>query len=286
MKLLEIKMPSDPNDAFIFYKENDPFPKWHFHQEYELVLITKGRGKRMVGDHIARFKENDLVFMGSKTPHEHLCDPEYYDEKEGFRGEGLVIQFTHDFLGEKFFELQENHQLKRFLQDSSRGFEIKGRSKQKIIAMMLKMQEMNSTDRLYALFSIFHIFMSVKEVKTLSSPAYMETFLHYDNQPMQQVMQHIMQNYQNEIALQDLLEIAHMSNTTFYEAFKRSFKMSFKSYLLNLRVGYACKLLTQESYSIAEIAYSCGFGNLSNFNRQFKKIKGATPSRYLKELHP
>ena len=75
-------MPSDPNDAFIFYRENDPFPKWHFHQEYEFVLITKGRVKRMVGDNISRFEEDDLVFMGSKTPHEHLCDPEYYEGED------------------------------------------------------------------------------------------------------------------------------------------------------------------------------------------------------------
>jgi AraC-like DNA-binding protein len=60
--------------------------------------------------------------------------------------------------------------------------------------------------------------------------------------------------------------------------------MTFKDYLLNIRVGYACKLLTYSSQSISRAAYKSGFENISNFNRQFKKIKGITPSQFLKEV--
>ena len=59
--------------------------------------------------------------------------------------------------------------------------------------------------------------------------------------------------------------------------------MPFKDYLLKVRVGYACKLLSEESMHISEIAYDSGFENLSNFNRQFKKIKGITPSQFQKQ---
>jgi AraC-like DNA-binding protein len=60
--------------------------------------------------------------------------------------------------------------------------------------------------------------------------------------------------------------------------------MAFKDYLLNTRVGYACKLLTDASQNISGVAYDSGFGNISNFNRQFKKIKGITPSQYQEQI--
>ncbi len=71
-----------------------------------------------------------------------------------------------------------------------------------------------------------------------------------------------------------------MSNSAFCVAFKKNYRMTFKEYLLNLRIGYACKLLTEASMNISQIAYNCGFENMSNFNRYFKKLKGMTPSDF------
>lgn len=234
----------------------------------------------MVGDHIDRFEENDLVFLGSDTPHEWHCDKEYYDDRNEFGGEGIVIQFTYDFLGEKFFELNENKALKNFLLRSSRGFEIYGQSKKKIIPLIYKMLKMNDADQLYTLLSIFNVLSSTNELTPLSSRAFLETFWLKDNGPMQKALQYIMQNFKKQISVNDLLLVTNMSATTFYNSFKYSYRMSFKTYLLNVRIGYACRLLTDASKNISEIAYDSGFENLSNFNRQFKKIKGVTPSQF------
>jgi AraC-like DNA-binding protein len=97
---------------------------------------------------------------------------------------------------------------------------------------------------------------------------------------MQKALKYVLQNFQNPITVKDLLEITNMSNTSFYAAFKKTYRMPFKDYLLNIRVGYACKLLTDGSYTISGVAYKSGFENISNFNRQFKKIKGITPSGF------
>jgi AraC-like DNA-binding protein len=114
----------------------------------------------------------------------------------------------------------------------------------------------------------------------LSSPAFNEPFWINETAPMQKALKYILQNFQKPITVEDLLRITNMSNTSFYAAFKKTYRMSFKDYLLNLRVGYACKLLTDKSQNISGIAYDSGFGNISNFNRQFKKIKGITPSDF------
>ncbi|RIH66965.1 AraC family transcriptional regulator [Mariniphaga sediminis] len=280
MKVHEIRLFKEPAKSFILYHEEKPFSPWHHHPEYELVFIKKGKGKRMVGDHIDRFEENDLVFVGSDIPHEWLCDQEYYRGEDQFLGEGIVVQFSHDFLGDKFFEIPENKPLKNFLSDSSRGFEIYGQCKGHIISRMYDMLNMNDTEQLYTLFSIFKLLSATDELNPLASPAFLETFRLNSNSPMQKALQFILQNFQKQMQISDLLQITNMSYTTFYNTFKYTYRMPFKSYLMNVRIGYACRLLMDATQDISEIAYESGFENLSNFNRQFKKIKGETPSRF------
>jgi AraC-like DNA-binding protein len=284
MKVAKVRLLQESNKSFIYYKENNPFTPWHHHPEFELCLITKGRGKRMVGDNIDRFDNNDLVFIGPYTPHECLCEPEYFNHPDGFQGEGIVIQFVYDFLGERFFNIPENNCLNKFIQGSTRGYSFFGESKKKIISLMLAMQNMNECDRFYYLMSIFKVFSSTREFNILSSPAFSEPFWQDETGPMQKALKYILQNFQKQICIKDLLKITNMSNTSFYAAFKNTYRMPFKDYLLNVRIGYACKLLTEGSHNISGIAYDSGFGNISNFNRQFKNIKGITPSQFQEQI--
>jgi AraC-like DNA-binding protein len=285
MKIAKIRLLQQPNKSFIVHNERSPFAPWHHHPEYELVLILKGKGRRMVGDHVDRFEENDLVFTGPFLPHQWICDSENSENIENLQNEAFVIQFVYDFLGDKFFELPENTSLKKFLRESSRGYEFCGKSKREIISILQRMSSMNDVERLYALFAVFEIFQASNDYHYLSSPASVESFLLEDNEPMKKTLQYILQNFQKQIQIKDLLEITNMSYATFYSSFKRAYILSFKDYLLNIRVGYACKLLIDETLNISQIAYDCGFENISNFNRQFKRIKNITPSQFQKQLN-
>jgi len=285
MKVSKIRLLQEPDKSFIVFKEINPFSKWHHHPEYELVLITKGKGRRMVGDHIDRFEDNDLVFLGPYTPHEWMCDSEYFESDDRFLGEGIVIQFLPDFLGDKFFEIPENIKLNKFLKEAIRGIEILGNSKERIIDVMISMVDKKSDERLYSLFSIFKILSSIEDYNILASTAFIDQFDPNKNTPMQKAMQYIMQNFQHQINLNDLLEITNRSYSSFCASFKHTYRMTFKEYLLNIRVGYACKLLIETSQNISEIAFLCGFENISNFNRQFKNIKRITPSQFQKQVY-
>jgi AraC-like DNA-binding protein len=145
------------------------------------------------------------------------------------------------------------------------------------------MEQMDDYGRIYSLLSIFRIFSTTEEYRILSGSVQNRQSLNNESGPMQLALKYIMQNFQKPILIKDLLEITGMSNTSFYAKFKRTYRMSFKEYLLNTRVGYACKLLTEGSYSISEVAYKSGFENLSNFNRHFKKIRGVTPTGFQKK---
>jgi AraC-like DNA-binding protein len=284
MKIARIRLRQEPYKSFIVHNEKDPFTPWHHHPEYELVLIIKGKGKRLVGDHVARFEKDDLIFLGPYLPHQWVCQIDNINLSNGPEDEAFVIQFSYDFLGKRFFEIPENTSLKRFLIESTRGYEFYGNTKVQIISILHKMFNMNDIMRLYALLDIFEIFNSTSEVHFLASPNVMDSFSLEKNDPIMHAMQYILQNFQKKIHVQNLLSITNMSYGSFYPTFKKAYTMSFKDYLLKVRVGYACKLLTEGSMHVSEIAYDSGFENLSNFNRQFKKIKGVTPSEFQKQF--
>jgi len=280
MKLESTKLLQDPDKSFIVHYETKSFARWHHHPEYELVLILKGKGKRMIGDHIDRFEPKDLVLLGSYLPHEYLCDREYLDHPDGFQGKAIVYQFFKDFLGSQFFEIPENKNLNHILDESYRGLQFFGKTRQSIISLMGNSYNLDGPERLYSLLAIFRILSQTKEYNLLSSPGFMKPFHTLGDEPIQKALEYIVQHFQEEVSMKDMLSITNMSNSAFCNAFKKTCRMTFKEYLLNVRVGYACKLLTDETLNISQIAYNCGFENLSNFNRQFKKIKTITPSRY------
>jgi AraC-like DNA-binding protein len=280
MKIAKLSLQQDSDKSFIVHQSSYPFAPFHHHSEYEMVFVEKGRGKRMIGDNVDRFEQNDLVFTGPFLPHQWIMDEECALDAKAF-----VIQFSYEFLGDKFFEIPENAGIRKFLHESVRGFTFFGKTKQQIITKLQKMKNCSHEARLYHLLSIFRIFSSTNETVRLSSPGSIDAFLQKNNEKMHKALQYILQNFHNNIHIDELLEITNMSYPTFYSHFYRDFKMTYKQYLLMVRLDYACKLLKNESLSVSEIAYSCGFGNLSNFNRQFRKTKKLTPSQYQKNLY-
>jgi AraC-like DNA-binding protein len=285
MKIAKLRLQQQDDKSFIVHHEVHPYAPWHHHPEYELVLQLKGKGMRMVGDNVDRFLENDLIFTGPFLPHQWIPDAWPPDHPEHCCEEAFVIQFLPEFLGERFFELPENASLKKFLASSTRGCEFFGETKKKIISILRRMMEDNDSVRLYGLLSIFGVFASTTEFRYLSSQASVESFSQKENESMQRALQYIMQNFQKDIQIRDLLEVTNMSYASFYNYFRRSYRVPFKEYLLDIRVDYACKLLKDDSLNISEIAYNCGFENLSNFNRQFRRLKDMTPSQYQKWIN-
>ena len=159
MKAIEQRLPRDFDKSFIVFIERGkyfPCPR-HYHPEYELVLVTKSKGRRMVGDHIGYFGEGDLVFVGAMVPHLWVNDTEYYNSQHEELAEAIVIQFEEIFIGEGFLEIPEMHPFKTFLNLSNRGMVIKGDARDKITSLMKEMVHMNGIQRLAGLFNIFDV---------------------------------------------------------------------------------------------------------------------------------
>lgn len=284
MKAVEYHLPQEFDKSFIVFQEKGRFfpCPWHYHLEYELVLVNKSTGIRMVGDHVGFFDEGDLVFIGASLPHLWINDNEYLDGMVDVFAEAIVIHFKDNFLGENFFNLPEMKPMKNFLKLSQQGMVITGETRERITTLMVDMLKMNGTQRLFALFTIFDILSSTSEYELLVSPGYLKENILDSSDRFKKVNDYIIKNFNREISLKEVAGVASMATSTFCNFFKEHYRSTFVEYLNIVRVGNACKLLNEEDVNVVEIAYKCGFNNLANFNRQFKKIKKMTPSAYRK----
>lgn len=286
MKAVEFHLPQDVDKSFIVFREKgDFFPApWHYHAHFEFVLVNKSTGKRMVGDHIGYFEEDDLVFMGSLLPHVWVNDPIYLEQRAKDKADALVIHFTDDFLGEDFMNIPEIDNFRKVLNLADRGMALRGETRSRINKLIREMPASNGLQRLSSLLLIFDIMSSTTEYDLLASPRFVQNF-HYDSSDrFKKVTGYIMQNFDKDISLSEIASVSSMGVTAFCNFFKEQFRVTFVEYLTTVRIGHACKLLSENDRNVVEVAYECGFNNLANFNRQFKKHKSMTPSDYRKTL--
>lgn len=157
-----------------------------------------------------------------------------------------------------------------------------GDTQEEIIRLMLAMRHLRAPQRLLHLFTILDPLSTTRQYDLLCSPTFLEPYKAQDNEPLRAVVQYTLQHFKEDIKIKDVMEIAHMLSTQFFVSFKKTYKMSFKNYLLKIRIGCACRLLVEEQVNISQAAFESGFENLLNFNRQFKHHKGMTPSAYLR----
>ena len=288
MKAIECRLPQELDKSFIVFEQKGTFfpDPWHYHPEYELVLVTKSTGRRMVGDHIGYFQEGDLVFMGPELPHVWVNDPEYVTGQAKSSAEAVVIQFVEGFLGEFFLNIPEIEPLKKIFRLSKCGITFKGKVRERINNLMKKMPYQNGLQRLASLFTIFDILSGCSEYELLASPKYEEEvqFANYSER-FNKITEYIMRNFNNDITLPEIASVANMGVTAFCNFFKQHHRGTFVEYLNTVKIGHVCKLLSETDHNVVESAYQSGYNSMANFNRQFKKIKKMTPSEYRKTLN-
>lgn len=281
MKAIEFRLPKEYDKSFIVFNEKGShFPcPWHYHPEFELVLVNKSTGKRLVGDHIGHFDSGDLVLMGPDLPHVWVSDKNFIERPKQEAADATVIHFTPDFIGQDIFNIPEFSSLIEILQLSSRGIHIYGIEKKKIADIMNSMLFESGLKRLASIFEIFDIVCSMKNFELLASPNFISN-RNTENSRHSKINNYILDNFHKQITLKEVADEANMATTTFCNFFKEQYRMTFVEYVTQIRIGHFCRLITEQDKSILEAAYICGFNSIANFNRQFKKLKGMSPSEF------
>ncbi len=271
--------------AFVIRELIAPFfdVNWHFHSEYQLFTVLKGRGTRFIGDHMQSFKEGDMVFTGPNLPHLWRSDNSYFDSKNGLETHGIVIYFPDDFLGNSVFAMDEFEEIAQVLQKSERGIEINGKTNQAIRLMMQELLYMKGGQSIIQLLQILNKMVDSADCQPITQAGYINLNKESETDRMGQVYEFVMKNFKEKITLEEVSEIANLSVSAFSRYFKTRVNKSFSDFLSEVRISHACKLLHEAEMNISEISFECGFFTLSNFNKQFKERTGKTPLAYKKD---
>ena len=262
------------------------YPYWHFHPQYEIMFIEKSSGTRYVGDSIGQFSDGDITFMGSNIPHLFRSDPEYFDAKSKKRAKAIVLYFSDAFVNSDFFNLREMSEIRELMQMSKRGLLLLGQSKVEAVRRIRKIAKGTGIQRLTDLISLLHFIATKVEFEVLSSLGFYHILDKNDLSSLNRVFDYLLKNFQNNITLSDVSKIANMSTVSFCRYFKECTNKTLISFLNEIRIGQACKLLIEnKNMNITQICYDCGFNNLTNFDIQFKKLKKMNPLTFREIYH-
>ncbi len=275
------KLPIAPDASFLIMQlDCNYFDKpWHFHKEYELVLIDKSHGTRFIGNDVSPFNDGDLVLIGSSIPHLYRNSEAYYEGDKKLKAKSIFIHFTEDFLGAHFFEVPEMKLVKNLLNKSMMALEITGKSKVHVIKKMHEMMSQKATQRLMCLLDILIYLSQSKNLTKILSSSFSVSSVK-DTDRINKVFEFVMKNYMELIYIKDIASELNMSIPSFSRYFKFHTRKTFSNFVTEIRIGNACKLLQENNHSITEICYLSGFENLSNFNRHFKNHTGSIPKIY------
>lgn len=287
MKAALQKSPIPYNHAFVVKDLNEPIfdPNWHFHPEYQLFVVLKGRGTRFIGDHVKPFKEGDMVFTGPDLPHLWRSDEEDLSGNEVHMTRGIVIYFHEDFLGRALLQKEEMIKLRQLFLKSRRGIEVFGKTSEKIKKKMIDLLETEGVESVLLLLDILNILASTSDYHLLSSAGYTNTLKEADTERMSNVHAFVMKNFRRKISLNEVAAIANMTPSSFSRYFKVHANKTFSEFLSEIRIGNACKMLIENKVNISQACYESGFQTLSNFNKQFKAITHRNPLAYKKEYN-
>ena len=243
---------------------------YHYHPEYELTYIIKGEGLRYVGTSIEEFGAGEWVLLGPNVPHHWQSRT----PSDGGMVKAFVIQFKEEVFQNAFVKLTEFDGIRGLLQQAVLGLhfhEVK------------KTQWKNFIDKspLEQFLELVILLNSLNKstFRTITNPLEQ---VDISNPKFQKVLSFLVENYKNEIGLEEVAQIGGFSKTAFCRFFKAHSGKTFMEFVLDYRLKAACQLLLRSNLAAKEIAYEVGFQDLPYFYRAFKKVMGMSPMKYRK----
>lgn len=277
MKALPFKIPKPKNLGLIYQEDKGIFyDKFHQHEEIQISYIVNGKGTLVVADTIHQYYTNDVFIIGSNLPHLFKSDSE--TSEDSFM---ISLFFTEQSFGQDFFALDDFKSLENVFKKTVSGFKID--TPNTVISQHFHaLKNSSDLERFIIFLKLLQKFNSIN-TESLSKFIYPRKYTENHGRRMQIIMNYTMNNFNSEIDLNSIAEKANMTKNAFCNYFKKRTNKTYFTFLNELRVENACKLLLEnKETAINEIAYQSGYSSLSNFNRKFLAVKKMTPSQYRK----
>jgi AraC-like DNA-binding protein len=251
---------------------------WHYHPECELTYILRGEGTRFIGDSVQHFGPGDLIFSGPNLPHCWVNDE--VDDTDPERNELLVLQFKPDCLGPDFLISPDAHSLLELIEFGKRGLKFSGPVVAEVATALKNLQDEAGLTRLTSFVHLLDLLVQADEVEELTSELYVNDTRDFHGGRMGKVMAYVKQNLAEDIKQSDVAELVSMTPQGFSRFFRATTGRTFVSFVNVMRIMEACRQLVNSDEDIIDIAFQCGYANLSNFNRRFSELKQTTPREY------
>lgn len=284
MKPQLLKINSSVVQSFTYRHDREPqnHNKWHYHEELEFIYFKTGSGTQFIGDHIAPFSSGDMVLVGSNLSHYWLFDQQYVQSPHMELADIHVLHFKAQFLGDYFMQLPENTALKDLFVKAKRGLLIQESVKEKLIDLINQVEQSSGTARIIQLLSILEELCKPEAFSVLSSAEYAAQNHISDDLRMAECIDFISKNFTKQIKLWELAERAKMTENSFCRYFKKNTGKTLMQFIIEIRIGHACKLLLENELNMKQICFESGFQNLVSFHKYFKQQMGSTPLAYQK----
>ncbi|AQW99699.1 helix-turn-helix transcriptional regulator [Elizabethkingia anophelis] len=270
-------VPSEKS-SFRTLHNNSPISefKWeyHYHPEIELVCVISGSGTRHVGYHKSNYTNGDLVLIGSNIPHSgfglNSVDPH----------EEIVLQFREEILHFPQQEV-ETRAVKDLLERSKYGILYSTATKKALLPKLKKLLESEGYKRYLLLLEIIFELSLCEEYELLNKEIMPYTIISKNKTRLENIFTYVEHHYDKEINIEDVAKLANLTLPAFCNFFKKATQITFTEFVNRYRISKACLLMTQDK-TISECSYSCGFNNVTYFNRMFKKYTNKTPSEFIR----
>ncbi|MFA6811657.1 MAG: AraC family transcriptional regulator [Bacteroidaceae bacterium] len=273
--------PLSERDCFYIadrHKQEFTFPM-HTHVEYELNFIENAAGVlRVVGDSEEVITNYDLTLITSKSL-EHVWEQYKCKSKDIHE---VTIQFLPELFIQNFLSKNQFITIRKMFEKAKNGLSFPLPAIMRVYSMILSL----SSERrgFYAVLQFLSILYELSlfedSAKLLSSSSFAQVEIKSDSRRIQKAQSYINIHYMEEIRLPEVAKLVNMTPISFSRFFKAHTNKSFSDYLIDIRLGFASRKLLDTTNSVAEIAYDCGYNNLSNFNRVFRKRKNCTPTDF------
>lgn len=272
--------PLSDRDCFMIFsrvKSEFTFPV-HMHGEYELNFIENGAGaKRIVGDSIEEIGDLELTLItGSNLEHgwlNHRCMSKEINE--------ITIQFHAELMNEQLLQKNQFRSVEEMFKKASYGITFPKETILKIKDQLFSLASENDGGHsVLKLMGILYDLSLSDSIRELSSRTFNVDIHNFDSRRVDSAYKYMQENFNKEIRLSDMADLVNMTEVAFSRFLRKRTGRNFIDSLNDIRLGHATRMLVDTTHSVAEISFYCGFNNLSNFNRIFKKKKGCTPREF------
>lgn len=272
-----------PEESFRWNVHDYPhhLAKWHYHPEFELHLIQASAGEMMIGDYVGAFEAGSLVLTGSGVPHNWVSR---IQPGERVPNRDMLIQFSPDFAEKVAGLCPEFDAVGELFEDAKRGIEFSGATAEAGRRLLRSIGAARGAQRLLMFLELMTVLArNPAERRTLSRAAPSPGQQTRSSEKIETAISYILEHSAQPIRLTQLSALCGMEATAFSRFFKKQTGHTFARYVNCMRVHAACNLLANSDMPITDICFEVGFNNIANFNRQFVKICGRSPSAYRRD---